>query len=470
MDESTNPHGVDAQQDAAMSYRQVLEGPFVGDKTPIDAITQEYATASPIYVEKTMALARTYSHYRPIQGDGNCGWRAIGFSYYEKLVEMGDQMQIEGEVARLTSFNQVFENVGGYTYIEDWADEAIGLLRDLAAHLHDGSASRILIDRWNDGAAGSIIYYLRLLAATNMKLNPDSYLNFIAEPDGISGYCSRNIEPVDREIEHVSIVALAGILLEPVGLFLEIAVLDQTPGSEVNSYRPLGGQSNGPMVHLLYKPDHYDILYSVENNQPVAAASNASAGHTTQVHRVDAFTHNMQIESNSGFHAMDTYALVNMPNFAPAVMSPMAPPLPTSPINGSYSSGPDTPQHSPWGTGQYADNNGVTGPMHNLETHPESAPSISILPGACINQQGLAHRIASPEYHIRFSPVQLDYNEGKNHFPEQSQVTTSTFKNSVYNRAHFGNPDFHPEEWSPEEEGLDAKMVGKKKVKKEVMS
>jgi ubiquitin thioesterase protein OTUB1 len=70
------------------------QGPLVGEKTPSTAITEEYAKADPVYIEKTMvcthvpkqvlrvsrltwykALPQTYSHYRPIQGDGNCGWR-----------------------------------------------------------------------------------------------------------------------------------------------------------------------------------------------------------------------------------------------------------------------------------------------------------------------------------------------------------------------------------------------------------
>lgn len=70
---------------------------MVGDKAPIAAIADEYAKADPVYVEKTMvsvaaeprptakctitnipclkALPQTYAQYRPIKGDGNCGWR-----------------------------------------------------------------------------------------------------------------------------------------------------------------------------------------------------------------------------------------------------------------------------------------------------------------------------------------------------------------------------------------------------------
>jgi len=81
----------------------------------------------------------------------------------------------------------------------------------------------------------------------------------------------------------------------------------------------------------------------------------------------------------------------------------------------------------------------------------------SLVPG------GLA---ASAGYPIRFSPVQLEYDESNSGFRESSfQVKTSTFKNSVWNRAHYGNPDFHPEEWSPEDDG--EMRTTKKKGKRE---
>lgn len=67
------------------------QGPLVGEKRSSHAITEEYAKADPIYVAKTIvsisasclvvmltfgkALPQTYSHYRSILGDGNCGWR-----------------------------------------------------------------------------------------------------------------------------------------------------------------------------------------------------------------------------------------------------------------------------------------------------------------------------------------------------------------------------------------------------------
>jgi ubiquitin thioesterase protein OTUB1 len=84
--------------------------------------------------------------------------------------------------------------------------------------------------------------------------------------------------------------------------------------------------------------------------------------------------------------------------------------------------------------------------------------------------QGMQNQnsLAQSGYHIRFSPVQLDYEKGKSSLPEQTfQVTTNTFKNSVWNRAHYGNPDFHPEEWCPDDEGIDGRVGGRRRSRKD---
>ncbi|KFA60531.1 hypothetical protein S40285_07578 [Stachybotrys chlorohalonatus IBT 40285] len=480
MEQQQQVHDVEAQQEAAKDYQPVHEGPCVGDKTPSDAVTHEYAKADPVYVEKTIALPQTYSHYRAIRGDGNCGWRAIGFSYYEKLIEVGNQMQIEGEVARLMSLNQMLMTVGGYSYVEDWSDEATGLLRDLAANISDPSMAHIiLMDRWNDeSSAGHIIYYLRLLAATYLKANAETYDPFIPDALGVAAYCSQSIEPPNREIENLGIVALAEILLKPVNLVLEIAYLDRSAGSQVNCYRfpeEANGQnvgSLGPIIYLLYRPDHYDILYH----------ASAPSESPLQVHRVDGFTHNMNIRSDSdmrAFSTVDFHAITDIPtSFAPAALSPMAPPLVASPMEESFTNSPQTQQRSQW-VGQYSETIPSTTPEAAMPPHDmpmiASGTGMPMPPGAEMDSSapmmagpGLVQGMPNSGYLIRFSPVQLEYNEGKNHFPEPAfQVTTSTFKNSVYNRAHYGNPDFHPEEYNPERDSREVKMGGKKKVKKE---
>ncbi|KAI6764436.1 hypothetical protein HG530_008225 [Fusarium avenaceum] len=476
-------HDFNAQQAAAQDYQAELEGLPVGNKASSEAITQEYAKADPVYVEKTIALPQTFAHYRPIIGDGNCGWRAIGFSYFEKLVESGDQAKIESEVARLMSMNHLLSTVGNYQYYEDWADEMLDLLREVAQNMSNPHLAQVLIqEKWNDpGVADSLIYYLRLLAGTYLKANAATFDPFITEYNGVQGYCSQCIDIPNREIEHIGIEALSNVLLKPIDFVLEIAYLDRSPGARVNTHR-FPGENNGQdinslgtVIYLLFRPGHYDILYK---------------GDTMQVFRVNGFTHNTNIttdQANLGqYTTMNFDALSIIPGFSNSAslggLGQIAPP-PSNSMSESFSPVQQSPWMSSFPESLPSSTQRIIPPQPQpimASPQPPTPPasissSSAIAPSPAMGsasgpapQSSLPLRTAS-SYHIRFSPVQLDYDESKNNFPESTfQVTTNTFKNSIWNRAHYCNPNFHPEEWSPDDEHTDGRVGGKRKMKKEI--
>ncbi|KAG5952542.1 hypothetical protein E4U53_000617 [Claviceps sorghi] len=494
-------HDVAAQQEAAKDYQPELRGPLVGEKTPSHIITQEYAKADQIYIEKTTALPEAYSHYRPIQGDGNCGWRAIGFSYYEKLVEGGDQAQVEGEVARLKSLNHLLSTVGGYNYFEDWAEEAFDLLREVATIIDKPQAAHDLVrQRWNDTEVeGSLIFYFRLLAATFLKANAVAYEGFVPDGQSMAVYCSQNIEVVNREIEQLGIIALVNILLKPLNFVLEIAYLDRSPGNQVNRYR-FPEEANdkdvldlGPVIYLLYRPDHYDILY--QSLAVPQASPTSSPQLSLQVNRVAGFTHNTAFADSAAalgaFSTLDFGALSMIPGISnnggdsltSMISMSAAPTTATSAVVDGFSPSPQDQWINPFSSEvQSVKGESPSEPPHLLAniqhtsqsapmtpTTPMGPPSSLMVTGTNLGPQHLGPLLTTAGtagYPIRFSPHQLEY-ENKS-FPEPTfQVTTNTFKNSVWNRAHYGNPDFQPEEWNPEDDGLDARLVGKKKVRKD---
>ncbi|PHH59632.1 hypothetical protein CDD81_2790 [Ophiocordyceps australis] len=467
-------HDMAAQQDAARDYQPVLEGPMVDEKTPSDAITKEYAKADPVYVEKTLALPQTYSFYRRIKGDGNCGWRAIGYSYCEKLVESGDQAKVEGEVARLMSYNRMLASVGGYPYYEDWADEMLGLLRDMASSMNDLDTARNIVNqRWNDSSVeSSLIYYLRLLAATFLKSNDATYDPFVPDGQGVATYCSQCIELPSREIEHLGIVALVNILLKPADLVLEIAYLDRSRGSQVNHHRfndegqVQGNHDANSIIYLLYRPDHYDILYrtpriSLSVNRVTGISDSAQI---TGISSLSSFSNGnfSMLSMIPGFENIAGMSSLSLPprNDGPVATAPMSP----------------EPHHSPWPShlpdamrlpGSQSNAHQaviaacprVPAPMSPLTVGSSALDSQSR--SGIIEASGAVSTAGCP---IRFSQVQLEYEGCKN--TQEFQVKTNTFKNSVWNRAHYGNPDFHPEEWSPEEDHVDGR-VSKKRGRKD---
>jgi ubiquitin thioesterase protein OTUB1 len=458
------------------------QGLKVGNKILSDAITNEYAKADPVYVEKTIALPQTYSHYRPIQGDGNCGWRAIGFSYFEKLIESGDQAKIEGEVARLMSMNPLLTTMGNYPYWEEMAEEMLDYMREVAQNVSNPQyAHQLNQDKWNEpGASDSMIYYLRLLVGTFIKNDPAAFEPFITDGSGVAGYCAQQIDIPNREIEEIGVSALVQILLKPAGFVLEVAMLDRSLGSEVNHYRwpeEANGQNEadlGPIIYLLYRPGHYDILYK---------------SMTTQVLRVSGFTHNTNITTDQAdlgqYTTMNFDALSIIPGFSSSAamggLAQFAPPPPASaaenfsPIQQSpwISSFPEplptpTPRAAPPPPPPIMASPQPPTPPASISGSSAMAPSPAM--GAASGpQSSLPLRSAASSYHIRFSPVQLEYDEGKNSFPDSTfQVTTNTFKNSIWNRAHYCNPNFHPEEWNPDDEHTDGRVGSRRKPKKEI--
>ncbi|KAL7784358.1 peptidase C65 Otubain domain-containing protein [Trichoderma ceciliae] len=510
-------HDMAAQQAAAERFQPGLEGPFVGEKTPSDAITQEYAKADPVYVEKTIALPQTYSHYRQIKGDGNCGWRAIAFAYYEKLIDLGDQAQIEGEVARLMSLGPMLSNIGRYEYHEDFAEEAHALLRDVATNIaNPGLARVILLQRFNDNTIeANIIYYFRMLAATYLKANAAIYDPFVADLGGVASYCSQAIDIVNREIEHLGIIGLANLLLKPIDFVLEIAYLDRSPGSQVNRYR-FPEEANqqdtaalGPTLYLLYRPDHYDILYRTPPIQaPLAIPVSVpvpSGPVDLQVNRVSSFTNNIAINTVHGSAAAFATAggidvLSLLPGFGLSPLGGMnelggispltSPPTVASPIGEHFV---PSQQPSPW-MPQFSEPLPSRVPQQQQQPPPSlppvvspspMTPSTSMTPSPTLmNATNIRSRgssghlptlvpsvtpVASTSgYHIRFSPVQLEYEECKRtsfREPPYQTTTSSTFKNSVWNRAHYGNPDFHPEEYVPDDDHSDGRGGGRRRRK-----
>lgn len=397
-------------------------------------------------------------------------------------------------MVRLMSVNSMIERIGGYDYWEDFAQEMLDLLRLIAGHMNNPAmAHAVLLEQWNDSdVTNSIIYYLRLLAATYLKNNGGTYDAFVESAGGIQAYCSTAIEPVNKEIEHLGIVALFNILLQPPGMVLEVAYLDRSPGSQVNTYRfpeEATGQdlaSFGSPIYLLYRPDHYDILYRAPPPPPIQIPTQPIS---MQVNRVAGFSHNTALTNTQntldGFSNMDYGLLSMIPGFSGSMsgMAALAPPPPAAVCSAPEQYSPvqqgnwmpqfsevmqaPTPQPTPQQPAV------VSPPQPPSPPTPLPSSSSSMCP-PMVTTSGLGRRGSlmpppkSGSYHIRFSPVQLEYEETKNSFPEPTfQVTTNTFKNSVWNRAHYGNPDFHPEEWSPDDEHMDCRTSSKKKVKKE---
>ncbi|KAI2611860.1 cysteine proteinase [Hypoxylon sp. NC1633] len=454
-----HPSDLAQQEAAAREFKPQLEGPLVGERRSSTVITEEYAKADPIYVAKTMALPQTYSHYRPIQGDGNCGWRgvviAIVFAYFETLVRCGDINQAQGELARLTSLNTFIENVGGHSawLFEDMVAETFDLFNAIIAAMSSGQdAMQFVMDKFNNvESSQSIVYHQRLLASSWLKGNYAQYEPWIT--NGVENYIQDTIMPIDREIDHIGVVLLHDVLLKPANMVLEIAYLDRSEGVEVNVHRmpeEANGQDPsalGPIIYLLYRPGHYDILYrdSVVQPPPMPPAPTSLS-----INRVSSFTRHHEIESNiqplQDF-AVDLSTLSMIPGFGGPDMSPLGSPATgaPSPMTDPYAPSPQ----SPWMPQPFPE---------GLAAAPPPPPPPQPSPP---QQQAATPMTVHP---LRFSKYNFPDLVETSSFHEPA-FTTNTFKNSHFNVAHYNNMNFQPEMYRPdaEEEIPNGKGSGRKR-------
>lgn len=394
---------------------------------------------------------------------------------------------MEEEIARMNSLNNLLITSGGFEQwlFEDMVLSTIGLLRDLAdqVEVDPQKAEFILSERFNDNdVSNAIIYHFRLLASSWLKANPAIYEGFITDKNGVDAYSKNYIEPVNVEIEHLIMCLLIDVLLKPIGIAVEIVCLDRTPGPHANTHvfrqeEPIGQPTNpgGPVIYLLFRPGHYDILYRdqlAQMHQPVVFPVSS----TLLVNRALTEQHVMQSTPVGDFRdfLFDTELLSCLPDFSkpsmetpcihttfvespdqacmpPVVSIPSISPniTPAHPVSCIFSPSQPTP------IGQL-ELPTVHSPSIPFPQFSESLdPALSQRPPYFPIPTGLPPR--SPK--SSFRPSKYEWaaaSDWQAHGTSQSP----TFKNSHYNTAHFNNINFQPEQWVPEFEDTPVRKKG----------
>ncbi|KAF2867845.1 peptidase C65 Otubain-domain-containing protein [Massariosphaeria phaeospora] len=459
-------------QKLSNDYEPPATGPLVGERQSSSAIATEYEAADPVYRIKTAALPDTYAYFRTCRGDGHCGWRAIAFTYFETLLRIGDVNRLEDEEVRLSSMHNLL-NLAGFSqhvYI-DWVEEAFDLLRKLANSLRamDGSGPDILLQTFNDmSTAMAIITYFKLLASAWIQSHPDDFAAFCHMD--LKSYCQLNIEAAQCEIDNVAVVALAESVVKPAGIGLEIMYLDRSPGEEINNtYRAEPTDHTGlplshpPMMRLLYRPGHYDILYKAEDfpapvqySQPTQSSLHvALAGYTddfvpTASNMSDVMTMIPGMYPTGLGQRWPSVSYDHYPS--PAPQPQLAPvqtyaPTPTPAVSVAPIA-PVTSSHQDYVSPIHASH----GNHHSIHLEPPVTlpihPPPSAPPMIMERTPSMAAERGGP-----FRPSVYELEPGFGSGPRHAlPFQTSIFRNSHFNTAHFLNPDFQPEEWSPDSE------------------
>lgn len=381
---------------------------------------------------------------------------AIGFAYFETLIRCGDITQVQTELARLRGLNDFIENVGGIDswMLEDMVAETFELLQEIAVAMSSGQdCIALLMVKFNDLTTSQyIIYHLRCLATAWLRGNSAEFEPYL--PADIDSYVQGTVMPVDQEIDAICVKLLVDVLLKPVNMVLEIAYLDRSEGSEVNVHRmpeEANGQSLaalGPIIYLLYRPGHYDILYRDAVLPPSPPVPTAPI--SLQVNRAT-FTHQHDIQSTvpslQSFSTLDMNALSMIPAFEPAGLSPLIPPSASSPLSSTFVPSPQPP----WIPQPFADNLQAAAPppIPPQPSPPQQTPTTPMT----------THPLRFSKWNFPDLPEMAE-----NAASYEPAFQTNTFKNSHFNVAHYSNNNFQPEMYRPDaEEPMMGRSGGRKK-------
>lgn len=207
---------------------------------------------------------------RRVRGDGNCFYRGLLFGYLDQLLVMLASSKEEGsarkELLRITdiikgSMNDLVEVGYNEFAVETFYDMFIELLEQLPTM----SRESLLAEFQEGGSGDHYTWYMRAMTAGYMKSHPDDYFPFILAEGvyaDIATFCEKEVEPMGKECEQMQITALTAYLK----LGVKIIYVDgHLTGGDPNTHAfPTedDAAAAGMTVMLLYRPGHYDLLYS----------------------------------------------------------------------------------------------------------------------------------------------------------------------------------------------------------------
>uniref|UniRef100_UPI00398F7615 ubiquitin thioesterase OTUB2-like isoform X1 n=1 Tax=Pristiophorus japonicus TaxID=55135 RepID=UPI00398F7615 len=228
---------------------------IVSDKSEILALGEEHPEDR-IYQQKVQDISGKYAAFRRTLGDGNCFYRALSFAYLESL--LGSKKGIQKLRKNLMRSRDELSSAG---FAESTFENSFTTFMDVIDLVEtDGSVSKLLAV-FNDRAASDhLVQYLRLLTSAYLQKRSEFFEFFLEGGISVKDFCTQEVEPMAVESDHIHITALTQALSIPI----QVEYMDKTD-TEVNHH--IFPEGSKPLVYLLYKPGHYDILYKANKTK-----------------------------------------------------------------------------------------------------------------------------------------------------------------------------------------------------------
>ncbi|CAK7322353.1 Ubiquitin thioesterase OTUB1 [Vulpes lagopus] len=239
-----------AQQDR-IQQEIAVQNPLVSERLELSVLYKEYAEDDNIYQQKIKDLHNKYSYIHKTRPDGNCFYRAFGFSHLEALLDDSKELQRFKAVSAKSKEDLVSQGFTEFT-IEDFHNTFM----DLIEQVEKQTSVADLLASFNDQSTSDyLVVYLRLLTSGYLQRESKFFEHFIEGGRTVKEFCQQEVEPMCKESDHIHIIPLAQAL----SLSIQVEYMDRGGGGTTNPH--IFPEGSEPKVYLLYRPGHYDILY-----------------------------------------------------------------------------------------------------------------------------------------------------------------------------------------------------------------
>lgn len=267
------------QQQTAIRAEEAEKIPFIGDKEPLATLANEYRSGSPILLEKIKFLGEKYAAIRRTRGDGNCFFRSFMFSYLEHILDSQDQAEVDRIKNNVENCRKTLQSLG---YADFTFEDFFSLFLEQLDNVLQGDETSIsldeLVQRSRDQSVSDyVVMFFRFVTSGEIRKRAEFFEPFILGLTNgtVEQFCKSSVEPMGEESDHVHITALSDALGVPVRVvYLDRSSCDSggvsvnhhdfipAPGDSANHSGSCFKTKIDPMITLLYRPGHYDILYS----------------------------------------------------------------------------------------------------------------------------------------------------------------------------------------------------------------
>ena len=227
--------------------------PLLSDKMSTETLVEEFKDASDVYKKKTAYLKDSYSSIYFVRRDGNCFIRSSVLGIFLYLSRCPKEEK--DRIMKIIQDTLKYAVSGGYDefILEDFSEVMIEEATFALTAKEEDIVARLQQKETSD----YVVMFLRFVIAVYMKDHAENFISFIPEATDMAQYVRSEIEPMGRESEETSIIALSSYF----GIGIKVEYLDQTETQGKTNFHVFPFEHKGdPAFVLLFRPGHFDLI------------------------------------------------------------------------------------------------------------------------------------------------------------------------------------------------------------------